>query len=160
MEQNNNVGNQILGMASGAATGAVMDSFLGGARSQTQQQHNAAIIAQQEASQKRMTKFNSDEAYKQWLRTGDKARAQQLREAGLNVGLMYEGAGGGGSATVSTGGASGGSYEQTNNTGMAMQIGTQMAMQQAQIDLIKAQAKNVEADTENKVGIERDEAQR
>ena len=72
-----------------------MDSFLSGTRSQTQQQHNAEIIAQQEGSQKRMTKFNSDEAYKQWLRTGDKARAQQLREAGLNVGLIYEGAGGG-----------------------------------------------------------------
>ena len=42
---------------------------------------------------------------------------------------------------------------------MAMQLGAQIAMQQAQIDLIKAQAKNVEADTENKVGIERDEAQ-
>ena len=120
MGQNNNIGNQVLGMASGAATGAIMDSFLSGTRSQAQQQHNEAIIAQQEASQKRITKFNSDEAYKQWLRTGDKARAQQLREAGLNVGLMYEGAGGGGSATVSTGGASGGSYEQTNNTGMAM----------------------------------------
>ena len=47
----------------------------------------------------------------------------------------------------------------TNNTGMAMQIGAQIAMQQAQIDLIKAQEKNVEADTENKIGIERDEAQ-
>ena len=36
---------------------------------------------------------------------------------------------------------------------MAMQIGAQIAMQQTQIDLIKAQAKNVEADTENKSGI-------
>ena len=114
MGKNNNIGNQVIGMTSGAATGAIMDSFLSGTRSQAQQQHNEAIIAQQEASQRRMTKFNSDEAYKQWLRTGDKARAEQLREAGLSIGLMYEGAGGGGSATVSTGGASGGSYEQTN----------------------------------------------
>ena len=71
---------------------------------------------------------------------------------------MYEGAGGGGSATVSTGGASGGNYEQTNYAGMAMQIGSQIAMQQAQIDLVKAQTKNVETDTENKAGIEREEA--
>lgn len=91
-------------------------------------------------------------------------RVQQMKEAGLNVGLMYSGGStaGGGAGTI-------GSVPQAQSAGLAQapngqakvqtqMMGAQLAMQAAQVEadikLKKAQADNVDADTKRKLGVD------
>ena len=75
-----------------------------------------------------------------WEKTNYKAQMGQLEKAGLNPGLIY-GMGGGGGGTV--GGSSATAQGQQGN--MALGIDA------AQIALLNAQRKNIEADTANKL---------
>lgn len=84
------------------------------------------------------------------------AKVKQLKEAGLNVGLMYGGGGAGG--TSSSSGAQGGASGQASMAQIAqfnreMKLeNMQLAMMGAQIENIKAQTKNTEAKTDTETG--------
>jgi len=104
---------------------------------------------------KDLAMHNSNLAYEQWKRTGVGGQVKEMKKAGLNVGLMYGGNGaGGGTAQASTPTVSGTPY---NNMPIGMDIAGAMRTA-AEIDLIEAEAENKRADTENKRGIEREEA--
>lgn len=82
---------------------------------------------------------------KTWNETNYETQAEHMRNAGLNVGMMY-GMGGGGGATTNAGSGSSVGMPTYQNTGM----GLDKAMGVAQLGLIDAQKENIQADTENK----------
>ena len=75
-----------------------------------------------------------------WEKTNYSAQMKQLDKAGLNPGLIY-GMGGAGGGTI--GGSSATAQGQQGNMGMGIDA--------AQIALLNAQRKNIEADTANKL---------
>ncbi|AXH74833.1 MAG: DNA pilot protein [Microviridae sp.] len=107
------------------------------------------LQAMQIRGQKEMGRFNQSLALENWRLTGPQAERQRMEQAGLNVGLMYSGAGGGGGVTQTAPGsvtgqqAPSGGGEIMAGMGMALQA----AMQEAQIENIKAQTKKTEAET-------------
>lgn len=100
---------------------------------------------QQISGQKQMTDYNISKQLQMWKDTSYGAQKTEMQKAGLNPALMYGMGGGGGQ---STGNASG-----TVNGGNAPQGGGEamgMIQQQMNLQLLKAQKENIEADTENK----------
>ena len=79
----------------------------------------------------------------------------------MNRALMYQGSGGGGMTSapaqgVGTATEHGESRVDAPNIGMAMQVGQQMAMQQAQIDNLNADTKKKLADATATSGVQTD----
>ena len=91
---------------------------------------------------KKALKQQNDAAYEMWEKTNYSAQKEQMKKAGLNPALMYGMSGGGG---VTTGPSSATAEGQAGNTNIGMGI---QAM--AQLELLKAQKENIEADTEAK----------
>lgn len=87
--------------------------------------------------QKDLGKFNQELAMQMWKDTNYKAQTQEMKKAGLNVGLMYKGAGEGGTTAGGQAGSVG-----AGKPGMGMDM---MSM-----SLMKAQKENIEADTQVK----------
>lgn len=107
--------------------------------------------------QKEMATFNKQIALDMWERTGAVGQRKQLERAGLNVGLMYGGQGAGGMTSSNAGNVSGqnANMEQLKSMeGMAMMLQAQST--ESQIELNKAQAKKLEAETENIGGVVRE----
>ncbi|AXH76549.1 MAG: DNA pilot protein [Microviridae sp.] len=109
-------------------------------------------IAQQEklqaleiAGQKQMADYNQQKAMEMWQNTGYGAQKEQMKSAGLNPGLMYGMGGGGGQTTATAPGNVSGGHASGNN-GEAMQ----MALTAAQVGLMNAQRRQIDADTEDK----------
>lgn len=110
-----------------------------------QERLNKKYMRQQTAQAQEMGRFNQGLALEMWEKTGYGAQRKQMQDAGLNVGLMYGGAGSGGTtqggqsqmptSAVAPGGG--------NEIGMGIQSAMAMAMMKAQIE-------NTEADTELK----------
>ena len=141
-----------LGMA--AATGGISTGMGLINNAITGDNYEETLAANVNAS-KDLAMHNSNLAYEQWKRTGVGGQVKEIKKAGLNVGLMYGGSGpGGGTAQASTPTVSGTPY---NNMPIGMDIAGAMRTA-AEIDLIQAEAENKRADTENKRGIEREEA--
>jgi len=88
-----------------------------------------------------------------WEKTNYKAQVEQLNKAGLNPGLLY-GKGGGGGVTTGAG-VSGGTAstpaQELQATTSAGSMGIQGMMAQKQMQLMEAQAKNLDADTLDKL---------
>ena len=102
---------------------------------------NAIGLGQGEASAEELAKFNLQLQKNLWDYTNYENQVKHMRNAGLNIGLMY-GHGGGGGATASIAGGSAQKVsDQSFTQGMAM-------MQQAQLN--KAQIENINADTKKK----------
>ena len=93
-----------------------------------------------------MASYNQMLAIDTWNKTNYEQQIKHMEDAGLNPGLLY-GKGGGGGATTNFGGSgnvsSGTAPNASANTGMALQMASQMR-------LLNAQADNIEADTELK----------
>lgn len=127
-------GGQILGMALGAYND----------RRQIKQQEKLQDI--QIRGQKAMAMFNYDQQMKMWEATGYGAQKDQMKRAGLNPALLYGMGGGGGQSTSAQSGSTTGATAQQGGGG---ELG--MALQGAmQLQLLKAQKENIEADTANK----------
>ena len=104
--------------------------------------------------QKELNQQGKDLALQQWKDTNYNAQRRELEKAGLNAGLLYGGNGGGG-VTANTG--SGGSAPSQAPTNYEIGgMGIQGAQAIANIKLTEAQTENVNADTENKTGVERE----
>ena len=151
---------EVIGQGVGAGLGIGVDM----ARTEWQ---NANQIAQQRKlnamsieNSKEMAQYNAEIqrnlALEMWEKTSPEQQARRLREAGLNVGLMYGGVGGGGGATASSSSGNIDSGRAEPISGMGLQLGLDAATKAAQIELIKAQKDNVDADTENKKGADRE----
>lgn len=134
--------------------GAGVGTGLGLITGAINQNQNRKAQERQFGMQKELNQQAKNLALQQWKDTNYNAQRKELEKAGLNVGLLYGGSGSGG-ATANTGsGGSAPSQAPTNYEigGMAMQ-GAQAA---ANLKLTEAQTENVNADTENKTGVERE----
>lgn len=100
--------------------------------------------------QQQMAMFNQNLQKEMWETTGPQGQIEQYKKAGLNPALMY-GMGGGGGQTIGNQQASvAGGMAPTgsgNEKETMMEIGLQMAQQ---MNLIKAQTSNINADTKLK----------
>lgn len=88
-----------------------------------------------------------------WKDTNYAAQKQQMQKAGLNVGLMYGMGGGTGGTTGNAGGSAAAGTVQTHavDAQSGMRDAGMSMMNAAQIALLKAQERNVNADTNNKI---------
>lgn len=118
-------------------------------RRQLEQQRKLQNL--QIAGQEQLGKFNQGLALDTWEKTNYAAQRKQMEKAGLNVGLMYEGGGQGGTTQGgSAGSVTGGQAPQGNPVGM----GLDRMMLQAQMKLVEAQTKKTEAETVKTAGVD------
>lgn len=113
-------------------------------RQQLKQQ--GKLIEQQIKAQKEMGLYNQGLALDTWEKTGYEAQRKQMEKAGLNVGLMYEGGGAGGTTSTPTGTVTGGTAQQSTGSaagGLAIQMRLEKSLKEAQIN-------NINKDTEKK----------
>lgn len=162
----------ISGLGSSAASTGI--GFLGNALSQAlglswspqramreQWKYNENIMALQNKYQQQAAAQSQQYAKDYWDYTNAENQVQHLKNAGLNVGLMYGQSGAGGM------GASGGAHQaspeqpQGSPVGMALQvqqIEQQRRMNDAQIALAEAQAEKTKAEKEKISGVDTQEA--
>lgn len=100
------------------------------------------LQALQIAGQQQMVDYNYQKEMEMWHNTNYGAQMAELAKAGLNPALMYKQGGPGGTTGTATGNVSGASAPAG---GMEIQ---NMMMQQAQIELMKAQTKKTTAEAE------------
>lgn len=119
------------------------------------------LMQDQKRNQMELNKQGHDLQLQMWKDTNYPAQIEMLKEAGLNPSLMYNNAGG--SATTAGnqagGSAAGGNAPAPQQMPMTMANMTESLMAAAQIGLLKSQAKNLDADTEKKKGVDTVEAQ-
>lgn len=149
-------------MIAAAAGGEILsrglDMIFGRKDDKRQYAQQKKMQALQIKGQKEMGEFNQGLAIDTWNKTNYEAQRKHMENAGLNVGLMYEGAGQGGT-TTQTGNVSGGDAPIREKTaGMGMQLALQMAMQKAQIENIEATTQKTKTETEKIGGIDTAEA--
>lgn len=142
-----------IGKLDDALTGMAIGKY--GDRRQYNQQKRLQGLAVR--GQKELANYEQGLAYDMWDKTNFDAQRKQMEKAGLNVGLMYGGTGGGGTTqgagstgSVSTAMAPQGAPE----IGMAMQTGLAARMQQAQIELTKAQTEKTKVETTKTGGVD------
>lgn len=126
-----------------------------------QWKYNKNIMALQNQYQQQAAEKSQQYAKDYWDYTNTENQVEHLKNAGLNIGLMYGQSGAGGM------GASGGAHQaspeqpQGNPVGMALQvqqIEQQRRMNDAQIALAEAQAEKAGAEAEKISGVDTQEA--
>lgn len=162
----------ISGLGSSAASAGV--GFIGNALSQAlglswsprkameeQWKYNKNIMALQNQYQQQAAAKSQQYAKEYWDYTNAENQVQHLKNAGLNIGLMYGQSGAGGM------GASGGAHQaapeqpQGNPVGMALQVQQleqQRRMNDAQISLAEAQAQKAGAEATKISGVDTQES--
>lgn len=139
---------QAIGAGLGLATAKWQD------KRQIEQQQKLQNMAIE--GSKQMGAYNQQLALDMWEKTNYDAQRKQMQKAGLNVGLMYGGGGAGGGTTstptgnVGAGTATGGSGE----IGMGMQTGMQMELLKAQKENIEANTQKTKVDTAKTAGVD------
>ena len=86
----------ILGMLGGQALGKIFG--IGEDRRQLEQQRK--MMELQIQGSKEMGKFNKELQMELWRDTNYHAQVEQMKKAGLNVGMMYGGGGSGGNESI------------------------------------------------------------
>lgn len=147
--------------AASEAVGAVSNligtvSNIGAGKRQYKRQRK--LMNLQQTHQLELNENQRQNAMRMWNDTNAEAQVKHYQDAGLNVGLMYEGGGGSG---ATTGGASAGSAGGGNAQAPMMSdgMGIQLASAMASIDLMKAQAEKARAEAENASGAGRENIQ-
>lgn len=139
----------------GAIIGAGLGMVTGGyERDQDEAQKERQEVRNIKQS-KGMGIFNREQQEQLWKDTNAEAQVEQYKKAGLNVGLMYEGGGAGGSTNaVPMNMSSGQQSTGRSDVAKGMEIGMQTQMQQAQIELLKAQTDKARVETEKTAGVD------
>jgi outer membrane murein-binding lipoprotein Lpp len=128
---------------------------------QEQEAYNKRIMALQNQYQQQAAAQSQQYAKDYWDYTNAENQAKHLKNAGLNIGLMYGQSGAGGM------GASGGAHQaspeqpQGNPVGMALQVQQleqQRRMNDAQIALTEAQANKANTEANKIAGVDTQEA--
>lgn len=162
----------ISGLGSSAASAGI--GFIGNALSQAfglswspqkameeQWKYNKNIMALQNQYQQQAAEKSQQYAKDYWDYTNTENQVKHLKDAGLNIGLMYGQSGAGGM------GASGGAHQaspeqpQGNPIGMALQVQQleqQRRMNNAQIELAEAKAKKAKTEATKISGVDTQEA--
>lgn len=125
-----------------AGAGAIGNTIAG----ETAQRRQKELMSIQLKNQQQLNKQGAALQMDMWNKTNYKAQVKHMKDAGLSAGLMY-GKGGAGGATA--GSQSGGSAA-SGNAPQRAQMGIEGLMAGHQMELMKAQARNLNADAENK----------
>jgi len=151
------LGQQLGGQTAGGLVGAAMGLIGQKHQDQRQIDQQQRLQGMEIAGSKALTDYQSQKQYemqmKMWNETNYAAQIEQLKKAGLNPGLIYGEGGGGGATTGGTlpSGKVSGATAQQSVPNPAMQQGMGITpITSAQIQLMKAQARNLDADTANK----------
>lgn len=151
----------LTGMITGGISQALGLSWSAKKAMQEQEAYNKRIMALQNQYQQQAAAQSQQYAKDYWDYTNAENQVQHLKNAGLNIGLMYGQSGAGGM------GASGGAHQaapeqpQGNPIGMALQvqqIEQQRRMNDAQIALAQAQADKAGAEANKIAGVDTQEA--
>lgn len=139
--------------------GTGLGLLLGEANDRRQIRQQRELQQLQMEGQKEMGKFNQELAMDLWERTNLKAQREQMEKAGFSPGLMMSKGGAPGSTNTPTGNVTGANAQQNpGEAAMGLQIGLQAAMQQAQIENIKANTQKTKVDTAKTAGVDTEEA--
>lgn len=130
--------------AAGAASNALGIGVqrLGSAYDRRQQLKTQTGLTEiQKAAEKEMMDFQQQKQLEMWEKTGYSAQMKQMKEAGLNPGLLY-GMGGGGGQSIGGGvpSVTGGTAQHINTGAIGMQAGSQLALLAAQTRALNTQA--------------------
>lgn len=134
---------QAAGQAASAGIAAIGQSVA----TKKQFKRSKELMELQMANQERMNENAYNRQMQMWEDTNFAAQREQLKKAGMSVGLMY-GQGGGGGTTVgsnSAGGASGGASPQAFDIGAIVQAGKAMA----ELAMMKATTRKTEEEAES-----------
>lgn len=151
----------LTGLITGGISQALGLSWSSKRAMQEQEAYNKRIMALQNQYQKQAAAQSQQYAKDYWDYTNAENQINHLKNAGLNVGLMYGQSGAGGM------GASGGARQESpeqvqgNPIGMALQtqqIEQQRRMNDAQIALTEAQTEKTNAEKEKISGVDTQEA--
>lgn len=112
-----------------------------------------ALTDMQLGANKTMTDYGAKTQLQMWKDTSYGAQKEQMEKAGLNPALMYGMSGGGGTTTGSGATSSGGAAQAPSGGGEIMGM-LQMRAQEAQIELMKAQAKKTEVEANKIEGVD------
>ena len=149
----------LTGVLTGAMSQALGLSWSPRKAMEEQMKYNKHIMALQNQYQQEAAAKSQQYAKDYWDYTNAENQVQHLKNAGLNIGLMYGQSGAGGM------GASGGARQESpdqaqgNPIGMALQvqqIEQQRRMNDAQIALAEAQAKKAEEEAKKIGGVDTD----
>lgn len=139
---------QVGNLATGGIVGEGMGMLFQGWKNANQLKQNKQLIRQQLEAQKEMGMFNVERQLDLWNRTNAGAQMEHYKNAGLNPALMYGGGGAGGSTAATAGNVS-----QQSAAPVPGHNGMNILMP-AQVELMRAQARNLDADTAKKSGVE------
>lgn len=151
----------LTGLITGGISQALGLSWSSKKAMQEQEAYNKRIMALQNQYQQEAAAQSQQYAKDYWDYTNAENQVNHLKNAGLNVGLMYGQSGAGGM------GASGGARQESpdqaqgNPIGMALQvqqIEQQRRMNDAQISLAEAEAEKAEAEAKKISGVDTQEA--
>lgn len=149
----------LTGLISGGISQALGLSWSPRKAMQEQFKYNKQIMALQNLYQQQAAEKSQQYAKDYWDYTNVENQVQHLKNAGLNIGLMYGQSGAGGMGA--SGGAHQSSPEQPQGNPVAMALQTQQIEQQrrmndAQIALAEAQAKKAEEEAKKIGGVDTD----
>lgn len=155
------LGSSAMGFGGNALSQALGLSWSPGKAMREQWKYNKNIMALQNQYQQQAAERSQQYAKDYWDYTNAENQVEHLKNAGLNVGLMYGQSGAGGM------GASGGARQESpqqpqgNPVGMALQVQQleqQRRMNDAQIALAEAQADKAGAEANKIAGVDTQEA--
>lgn len=135
----------------GGGIGLIGGLFSGNSGNKQYEREKELMGLQYEYNEK-AAEANQKRALEMWEATNYSAQVEQMKKAGLNVGLMY-GKGGAGAASTSGGSNSGVSGQGTQSGAIALQekmLGVQMMNTAADTTLKLAQAKKESGEAEKK----------
>lgn len=145
------LGEQLGTQAASSTIQGISDIVFQGWKNKNQLKQNQELLNQQIAGQKEMGLFNVERQMDLWNRTNAKAQMDHYKNAGLNPSLMYGGSGAGGATAAAQSGnvttATADPSPGGGHTGMGI-------IMPAQVRLMEAQARNLDADTAKKSGVE------
>lgn len=131
--------------------GSILGLGLGQLEKEDQYTKQTKLMDIQKQNQMELNKQMQKIQQENWENTNYEAQRKQMEKAGLNPGLMYGGSGGGGMVMQSGSGGSAASGTPPQ-AGVATGMALQMANLQAQTEVAKAQARNLNADADEKEG--------
>ena len=148
------LGTQALGMMLGDTWGRQQDRY----QDERQLAMQRKLQDLQLEGNKQLADYGQQLSYDLWQKTNYAAQRAQMEKAGLNIGLMYQQGGPGGTTQHGTAGQVAGAQgaQAGQNVGMGMQLGLQTMMQQAQIENIKANTEKTKAEAVKTAGVDTD----